>query len=30
VSIVSTGTGREDTIIRENSAAADWFSVAAG
>src|SRR4029453_8077768 len=27
VSIVSTGTGRQDTIIRENSAAADWFSV---
>jgi adenylosuccinate synthase len=25
VSIVSTGTGREDTIIRENSAAAEWF-----
>jgi adenylosuccinate synthase len=27
VSIVSTGTGRGDTIIRENSAAAGWFSV---
>jgi adenylosuccinate synthase len=29
VSIVSTGTGREDTIIRENSAAAEWFAVRA-
>ena len=27
VSIVSTGSGRNDTIIRENSAAAAWFSV---
>jgi adenylosuccinate synthase len=26
VSIVSTGTGRQDTIIRDNSAAAEWFS----
>jgi adenylosuccinate synthase len=25
VSIVSTGTGRDDTIIREHSDAADWF-----
>jgi adenylosuccinate synthase len=25
VSIVSTGSGRADTIIREKSAAADWF-----
>jgi adenylosuccinate synthase len=29
VSIVSTGTGREDTIIRENSAAAEWIAVRA-
>ncbi len=29
VSIVSTGTGRGDTIIRENSAAAEWFGVSA-
>jgi len=27
VSIVSTGSGRNDTIIRENSAAAAWFSI---
>ena len=27
VSIVSTGSGRNDTIIRENSAAAAWFAV---
>ena len=27
VSIVSTGSGRGDTIIRERSAAAEWFSV---
>jgi adenylosuccinate synthase len=27
VSIVSTGSGRNDTIIRENSAAAEWFAV---
>jgi adenylosuccinate synthase len=27
VSIVSTGAGREDTIIRDNSAAAEWFAV---
>ena len=27
VSIVSTGSGRGDTIIRENSAAAEWFAV---
>jgi adenylosuccinate synthase len=27
VSIVSTGSGRHDTIIREKSAAADWFGV---
>jgi adenylosuccinate synthase len=26
VSIVSTGSGRSQTIIRENSAAADWFA----
>ena len=25
VSIVSTGSGRNDTIIREQSAAAEWF-----
>jgi adenylosuccinate synthase len=25
VSIVSTGSGRNDTIIREKSAAAEWF-----
>ena len=29
VSIVSTGSGRQDTIIREQSAAATWFGVAA-
>ena len=29
VSIVSTGSGRGDTIIREKSAAAEWFSVSA-
>ncbi len=29
VSIVSTGSGRRDTIIREKSAAADWFGVPA-
>jgi adenylosuccinate synthase len=29
VSIVSTGSGRHDTIIRERSAAAAWFGVAA-
>ena len=29
VSIVSTGSGRHDTIIREQSAAAAWFGVAA-
>ena len=29
VSIVSTGSGRRDTIIREQSAAAAWFGVAA-
>ena len=29
VSIVSTGSGRGDTIIREKSAAAEWFSVGA-
>ena len=29
VSIVSTGTGRQDTIIRDNSAAAEWFAVKA-
>jgi adenylosuccinate synthase len=27
VSIVSTGSGRNDTIIREKSAAAEWFGV---
>jgi adenylosuccinate synthase len=27
VSIVSTGSGRADTIVRDHSAAADWFSV---
>jgi adenylosuccinate synthase len=27
VSIVSTGSGRQDTIIRERSAAAEWFGV---
>ena len=27
VSIVSTGSGRSDTIIREKSAAAEWFGV---
>ena len=27
VSIVSTGSGRNDTIIREKSAASEWFSV---
>jgi adenylosuccinate synthase len=27
VAIVSTGSGRDDTIIRENSAAAEWFAV---
>jgi adenylosuccinate synthase len=27
VSIVSTGSGRHDTIIRQNSAAAEWFAV---
>jgi len=27
VSIVSTGTGRQDTIIRDHSAAAEWFGV---
>jgi adenylosuccinate synthase len=27
VSIVSTGSGRRDTIIREKSAAAEWFGV---
>jgi len=27
VSIVSTGSGRNDTIIRERSAAAEWFGV---
>jgi adenylosuccinate synthase len=27
VSIVSTGSGRKDTIIRENTAAAEWFGV---
>ena len=27
VSIVSTGSGRGDTIIREKSAAAEWFGV---
>ena len=27
VSIVSTGPGRSDTIIREKSAAAEWFGV---
>jgi adenylosuccinate synthase len=27
ISIVSTGTGRNDTIIREGSAAAEWFEV---
>jgi hypothetical protein len=27
VSIVSTGSGRADTIIREKTAAAEWFSV---
>jgi adenylosuccinate synthase len=26
VSIVSTGTGRQDTIIRDESSAAEWFS----
>ena len=29
VSIVSTGSGRNDTIIRERSAAAEWFEVGA-
>ena len=29
VSIVSTGSGRKDTIIRERSAAAEWFGVGA-
>ena len=29
VSIVSTGSGRGDTIIREESAAAEWFGVSA-
>ena len=29
VSIVSTGSGRKDTIIREKSAAAEWFGVSA-
>jgi adenylosuccinate synthase len=29
VSIVSTGSGRKDTIIREHSAAAEWFGVGA-
>jgi adenylosuccinate synthase len=29
VSIVSTGSGRGDTIIREKSAAAEWFGVSA-
>ena len=29
VSIVSTGSGRNDTIIREKSAAAEWFGVGA-
>jgi adenylosuccinate synthase len=29
VSIVSTGSGRHDTIIRERSAAAEWFGVGA-
>jgi adenylosuccinate synthase len=29
VSIVSTGSGRNDTIIRERSAAAEWFGVGA-
>jgi adenylosuccinate synthase len=28
VSIVSTGSGRHDTIIRDGSAAAEWFGVA--
>jgi adenylosuccinate synthase len=27
VSIISTGTGRHDTIIREGSGAAEWFQV---
>lgn len=27
VSIVSTGSGRNDTIIREKSAASEWFGV---
>ena len=27
VSIVSTGSGRTDTIVRENSAASEWFGV---
>jgi len=27
VSIISTGSGRNDTIIREKSAAAEWFGV---
>jgi adenylosuccinate synthase len=30
VSIVSTGSGRRDTIVREQSAAAAWFGVLAG
>ena len=29
VSIVSTGSGRNDTIVREKSAAAEWFGVGA-
>jgi adenylosuccinate synthase len=29
VSIVSTGSGRRDTIVRERSAAAEWFGVGA-
>ena len=29
VSIVSTGSGRHDTIIRDGSAAAEWFGVGA-
>jgi adenylosuccinate synthase len=29
VSIVSTGSGRRDTIVRDKSAAAEWFGVGA-